>query len=323
MTDQAPLVTVVIPTHRRQDRCRRLLKTLGGQTIGPRSFEVVVVDDSSGDGTREMLEHLADELPFALRVLETPSNRGPGPARNIGWDAARAEIVAFTDDDCLPDPGWLEAGVRAMNADPRLGVVQGRTEAADLELLLSDRWNHSIHIVEPTAYFETCNIFYRRQALSETGGFGEDYNWWGGWYCEDTIAGWRVVDGGWSRGFAPDALIVDDVERRSVKWWAKKSLVLYIEVGVAKDHPGFRREAFWKPWAPRRHDAAFFLGCVGLMAAFRRPWAALFAVPYMVVRRPPVRQPGFTRRCASTVVVDSARCAGILYGAVRSRIFVV
>lgn len=318
-----PQLTLVIPTHRRSDRCQRLLKWLCQQTLDPKLFEVIVVDDASGDETGEVLERLVGELPYRLRPMRTEVNRGPGPARNLGWRAARAPIIAFTDDDCLPDPGWLEAGLRAVSDDPRLGVVQGKTEPSDLELLWSDRWNHAIHITGPSAYFETCNIFYRKAALEAGGGFGEDYNWWGGWYCEDTIAGWGAVDAGWGRGFTLDARVTTEVERRRIKWWINKSLVHYIEVGVAKKYPGFRREAWWQPWAPRRHDAAFALGCAGLIAATRRPAAAALVLPYMVIRRPPVRQPGFLRRCAQTASVDAARCAGILYGALRSRLFVI
>ena len=321
--DELLALTVVIPTHRRPDRCQRLLKSLCEQTLDPKLFEVIVVDDASGDETGDVLEGLVAELPYALRPMRTKTNRGPGPARNIGWRAAKAQIIAFTDDDCLPDAGWLEAGLKAFASDSKVGVIQGRTVPGDLELLWSDRWNHAIHITRPSAYFETCNIFYRKAALESGGGFGEDYNWWGGWYCEDTIAGWRVLDAGWTRGFADEALVTTEVERRRMKWWINKSLVHYIEVDVAKKHPGFRREAWWKPWAPRRHDAAFALGCVGLLAATRRPWAASLALPYVFIRRPPVRQRGFIRRCAQTASVDTARCGGILYGAVRSRTFVI
>jgi glycosyltransferase involved in cell wall biosynthesis len=321
--ESSPKLSLVIPTHRRPERCQRLLKSLCQQTLDPKLFEVIVVDDASGDETGDVLRRLVEELPFRLRPMQTERNRGPGPARNLAWRAANAPIVAFTDDDCLPDPNWLEQGLKVMSSDPHLGVAQGRTEADDLPLLYSDRWNHAIHITEPSPYFETCNIFYRRAALEEGGGFGEDYNWWGGWYCEDTLAGWRVVDAGWGRGFAPDALVSTGVERRRIKWWINKSLVHYIEVDVASKHPGFRSQAWWRPWAPRRHDAAFALGLAGLLTATRRPWAAVLAVPYMVIRRPPVRQAGFTRRCMQTVSVDAARFAGILYGAVRSRIFVI
>jgi glycosyltransferase involved in cell wall biosynthesis len=321
--DRRPSVSVIVPTHRRPERLRRLLEALAKQTIRPETFEVIVVDDCSGDETTEMLTALVSQLPYSLRPMQTPANRGPGPARNLGWKAARAPVIAFTDDDCIPDVDWLEAGLRAMNADESLGVVQGDTGPIDPELILKNRRNFCVMVHGPTPYFETCNIFYRKQALTDSGGFGEHYNWWGGWYCEDTIAGWQVLEAGWSRGFTPEAKVLDEVECRSLRWWIEKALVLYIEVEVARKFPAFRNEAYWRPWSPRRHDAAFVLGCIGLLVGLRKPWAALLAAPYIKWRRPAVHQDHFVRECVETVAIDSARTLGILYGAVKHRMVVL
>jgi glycosyltransferase involved in cell wall biosynthesis len=317
------MVTVIIPTHRRPERLTRLLKELSGQSIGPDQFEVIVVDDCSGDDTGEILKSMAAELPYTLRSYQTPANRGPGPARNIGWQAARADVIAFTDDDCRPETDWLEKGLEAFCANPRLGVVQGHTAPDDITPLLQNRWNHSVIIDGPTPEFETCNIFYRKAALEDGGGFGEHYNWWGGWYCEDTLAGWSAIDAGWERGYIPDAHVGTDVERRSLKWWIKKSLALYIEVEVAHRHPGFRQEAYWRSWSPRRHDAAFVAGSVGLMISRRWPWAAALAIPYVIWRRPPIRHGQFAQQCVETIMVDAARTAGIVYGALKHRMLVL
>ena len=318
-----PRVTVVVATHRRPDKIARLLRSLGSQTLGSDAFEVVVVDDCSGDNTNEVLASLASEVPYKLTALRTTANRGPGPARNIGWRATTTPFVAFTDDDCQPDPNWLAAGLKELESDPSLGVVQGRTETEVREDIPNSRWNHGIFVGSATPYFETCNIFYRRQALDEGGGFGEHYNWWGGWYCEDTYGGWRVLDKAWGRGYSDHALVMHDLTVRNLRWWIDKSLVLCNEVGVAKAHPGFRRDAWWRPWSPRRWDAAFVVGSVGLIGALRWRPAALLALPYIWWRRPSVREPDFARRCVETVVVDSARTAGIVYGGIRHRLLVV
>ncbi len=318
-----PVISVVIATHRRPDRIARLLHSLASQSIPADDFEVIVIDDCSGDNTGDVLASLAAELPYRLHPLRTVSNRGPGPARNLGWRAASAPFVAFTDDDCVPDRGWLVAGLDALRGDAALGLVQGQTVPEDLDAMSDDRWMHSPHFTDPTPYFETCNIFYRRAALEQGGGFGEDYNWWGGWYCEDTYAAWRAIDAGWSRGFTSDAVVTHDVSRRDVSWWINKSLVLCNEVAVARKHPGFREEAFWRPWAPRRWDAAFVAGTIGLGVSLKWRPAALLALPYMWLRHPSPRQPHFLRRCVETVAVDSARTAGLLYGSIRQRILVI
>ena len=68
----------------------------------------------------------ADVAARGLRHL-VETQRGPAAARNAGWRTTDAELIAFIDDDCVPEPEWLEAGVAAMRADDRLGVVQGCT----------------------------------------------------------------------------------------------------------------------------------------------------------------------------------------------------
>lgn len=318
-----PVVSVVVATHRRPDKCTRLLRALVAQELAADEFEVIVVDDCSGDETGEVVASLRPELPYQVQLLRTDASRGPGPARNLGWRAANAPFVAFTDDDCVPDPGWLAAGLEALSDDPALGFVQGRTVPEDMDAVKSDRWTYSLNPFHPDPHFETCNIFYRRAALESGGGFGEDHNWWGGWYCEDTYAGWRAIDAGWSRGFAEAALVTHPVVARDLRWWVNKSLMMYVEVAVARRHPGFREEAFWRPWAPRRLDAAFAVGAAGLLLSVRWRPAVLLAVPYAWWARPSVRQPRFWRRCAMTVAVDSARTVGILYGALRERVLVI
>jgi GT2 family glycosyltransferase len=313
----------VVATRNRADRCRRLLWALAEQTLGTDAFEVIPVNDCSDDDTAAVLASLVEKLPYRLRPQQTAANRGPGPARNLGWSKATAPIVAFTDDDCVPDPGWLEAGYAKIESDPALGVVQGRTRPADINALFTDRWNHCVIIDGPNAYFETCNIFYRRSALEDSGGFGEDYHWWRAWWCEDSFAGWGALEAGWSQGFAPEAVVTHDVERRSMRWWLTTSLSQCNEVSLATRFPAYRRKTFWKSWSPRPYDAAFVIGSLGLVAGIRWRPCLLLALPYMWLRRPSIRQSAFLQRCLETVAVDSARTVGNVYGAIRNRTVII
>src|SRR5690242_8633278 len=107
-TPSDAVLAVVVATQNRADLCTRLLKTLAEQSLDHSRFEVVVVDDCSDDDTPEALASLARQLPYRLRTLRTEVSRGAGPARNLGWQSCTAEFIAFTDDDCLPQPTWLE-----------------------------------------------------------------------------------------------------------------------------------------------------------------------------------------------------------------------
>lgn len=100
----------------------------------------------------------------------TGRNHGPAVARNHGWRVARGQIIAFTDDDCLPQPGWLRAGVATLTGSV-LGAA-GRTVVpiarvpTDYELNAAQMQN---------ARFLTANCFYWRRVLAEVGGFDERF----------------------------------------------------------------------------------------------------------------------------------------------------
>lgn len=331
--DQGPSVSVVIPTHNRSTRCVALLRDLAGQTLAAPRLEVVVVNDCSTDDTAAALAAMVAELPYRVVLLRTQSNRGPAAARNLGWRAASAPLVAFMDDDCRPEDGWLAAGIAAFDADPDLGVAQGRTRAPDgVDVSKLQGWYVWRVISQATPYFDACNIFYRRVALETTGGFDEQIAWWStrpgldatpvAW-GEDSAAGWSVVEAGWGRGFLADAVVIHDVEMRGWWWHVKYGYLDRIIITVAVRHPGYRREAFWRPWAYRREDAAFLVAVAGLAAALKWRPAALAVVPYLWWRRPSIRRPHFLQMLIGNVAVDTARAAGQLHGAVIHRTFVV
>src|SRR3954451_20720738 len=115
-----PLVSVVLATRNRPeavpDALRFLLANVGVH------FEVVVVDQSDDEVTRTALSTGAGDP--RVRYLRS-AGRGLASARNEGIAAARAELVAMTDDDCEVPPDWLASMVAALQSHPRVGVVFG------------------------------------------------------------------------------------------------------------------------------------------------------------------------------------------------------
>jgi GT2 family glycosyltransferase len=315
-----PDVSVVIPSYRRSDRLPGLLGALAAQTLDPGRFEVVVIDNASGDDTYGVLLALSDQMPFAVRVLQIETNHGPAPARNLGWQSAISPVVAFLDDDCLPEPKWLECGLAAMELDEHIGVIQGRVRPPlDFNPAEWGTWYHCQILDGPSPYFEAANIFYRRAALLEAGGFDEQIGWW----CEDTSLGWKVVDGGWRRAFAADAVVEHEVTPRGWRWHYRNGFLEVNSVRMAAEHPGFRRDAFWRSWAYRREDAVFVIAVAALLVALRFRPALLLALPYLWWRRPRRAMPAPLTLAAQTVAVDAARSVGQLRGAVRSRTFII
>jgi len=101
--------SVVIPTFERLDVLPEVLDALAAQEGAP-PFEVIVVDDGSRDGTRDLLAGYRGPLTLTALYEE---HRGPASARNAGVARAQGELVAFLGDDTVPAPGWLAAHAAA------------------------------------------------------------------------------------------------------------------------------------------------------------------------------------------------------------------
>jgi glycosyltransferase involved in cell wall biosynthesis len=166
-----PRISVVIPTFRRPDLLARCLASVLGQRFDPRAYEVIVVDDGHDEATRALVESLrpADGAP-ALRYLRPAHGRGPAVARNAGWRAARATLIAFTDDDTIPDAAWLAEGERELGS--RVAVC-GRVVVPPLQEPPTDHELMTRGLA--SAEFVTANAFVRRDALEQVGGFDERF----------------------------------------------------------------------------------------------------------------------------------------------------
>ena len=177
--------TVVIPTCRRPEMLARCLRALPGDA------HIVVSDDSADDTTRLLVER---EFP-CVHWVRGP-RRGPAANRNHGARAASGEWIAFIDDDCEPQPGWLAAMARATaNAD----VVEGRTLAPGATDSPFEEHVENLH----GGTLWSCNLAVRREAFERLGGFDEEFLEAGG---EDMEFAWRVAHRGLRVSFASDAL---------------------------------------------------------------------------------------------------------------------
>lgn len=167
-------VSVVVPTYRRPALLARCLAALLNQTLAPTAYEIIVVDDAGCADTRDLVCAIAAEaacrLQADIRYLTNDATHGPAAARNAGWRTARSPIVAFTDDDCLPTPGWLCAGLQAFAADV-IGVA-GRV-VVPLPPQPTDYERNAAALEH--SEFVTANCFYRRSALAAVGGFDERF----------------------------------------------------------------------------------------------------------------------------------------------------
>lgn len=194
-----PSTSVVIPTFNRAASLERCLRAL------PLDLEVVVVDDGSTDGTPGVPERVSHPR---LRFIRK-SNGGPATARNRGTRTATGSIIVFTDDDCVPSPGWPWPLVDRLSREPpSVGGVGGRV--LPLGNGLVSRYSTFHRILEPPqscSYLVTANCAYRREAFEAVGGFDESIRKPGG---EDPDLAFRVRARGYGLAFEPSALVRHD-----------------------------------------------------------------------------------------------------------------
>lgn len=316
--DGPPLVSVVVSTRNRAQRLGRLLAALRSQELPAERFEVVVVDNVSSDETPEMLA--AEKGGLRLSVLRRTSPAGPAAGRDAGWRAARGSIIAFTDDDCEPAPGWLQAGIDVLEGRARC-FAQGRTLPNPAEIDLLGPFHRTIEIDGDDPHFHTCNIFYPRGLLEEIGGFDTAafHRTPGG---EDADLGWRAIRAGANHVFARDAVVfhaVNDLgaigKLRVASRWSE-GMKAYADYPELRDHV-FTLHFFWK-----REHLWLTMALAGA-ALPRRAWPARIALTIPYVRSLRARGLGPTpSRVALSgfwLLHDMVEMAAVLRGAIRYR----
>jgi len=308
------------------DRCASLLALLDaleGQTLDRSRFEVVIADNGSRDGTASALAEAVARRPLQLRVVTLDANQGPAGGRNAAWRAASAPVVAFTDDDCCPEPGWLEEGLAAMEADgPCVAVGRTGPPPADAHLLGLP----FIRVVrnDDASFFATCNVFYRRDDLEAVAGFDETFRTPAG---EDTDLGLRIRALGRPARFVAEASVHHPVRPPSFRATLRETVRWTGIPRVVARHPSVRDDllhhrVFWK----RSHPTAL-LAVVGLALLPRSRVGALLLAPWLYHRvHTSPACPGPRRRVLAlpgTFVVDVLEVAVMLRGSLRERTLVL
>lgn len=236
-------VSVVVPTYRRPELLGRCLDALGAQTLAADSYEIVIADDAACETTRRQVEDFATKSPCVIRYISVEGSHGPAAARNAGWRAAQGAIIAFTDDDTVPDPGWLAAGAGALERDAELAAVTGQV-MVPLPPAPTDYERNEAGL--ETAEFVTANCFCRRAVLERLGGFDERFT--AAWR-EDSDLHFRLLEGGAKLRKVPEAIVVHPV--RAAPWGVSLRMQRksQFDALLYKKHPTLYRQRIWR-WPP-------------------------------------------------------------------------
>ncbi len=162
-----PLLSVVVPTYRRPDLLELCLAKLApeAQTTDV-PYEVIVSDD---DATGSAQAALGERFPW-VQWNQGPS-KGPAANRNSGSARAQGEWLVFTDDDCLPEPGWLAAFHDAILANQSAQVLEGKTLPIGERRSLAE----AAPVNAEGGFLWSCNLAIHRSAFDQLGGFDEGF----------------------------------------------------------------------------------------------------------------------------------------------------
>jgi glycosyltransferase involved in cell wall biosynthesis/GT2 family glycosyltransferase len=230
---KTPAVSVVIATKDRPDLLRRCLRAVLDQQVDV-EFEIIVVNDA-GCAVNTVVEGDA-------RVsLVQGAGGGPAAARNLGIARAAGEIVVFTDDDTIPQPGWLQAAVSTLDRFPDVVGIEGRVTSPSFDVL----YEHGVRS-EGLGNFLTCNIAYRRAALERVGGFDPGFPYPAG---EDRDLGYRVQAIGKLR-YEPQMVVLHPPRQVGFADVVRRGRFIESEWRLHHRHPQTRPPRWSTRWGP-------------------------------------------------------------------------
>lgn len=318
-----PRVSVVVPVRDRRDLLVELLRALQAQSF--RDFEVVVVDDGSSDGS----DREAEETVIAgraVRVLRL-HQLGAVAAREEGVTAAAADVLAFTDSDCAPEPDWLAAGMNAIDAGA--DMVHGRTIPARPMRPLE----RSVGAGDE-GLFPTCNVFYRRTAFEDVGGFDQgaarrlgfrmNARARGLGFGEDTLLGWRVSRSGGVVQYARDAVVRHHVFPPDFRDWVSRCWMTAAFPALIADVPELRARMVHRGVLFGDRSRVPMYATVAALVA-RRPRLATAAAGWWAftrwreLQRTPASAPEQLAALPQELVLDVVTGAALAVGSARAR----
>jgi O-antigen biosynthesis protein len=200
LLNHTPCVSVVVCTFNGGRTLEQCLQSL--LALNYPDYEVIVVDDGSTDDTRAILARFPQ-----IRAIHQ-ENHGLSVARNVGLQAAKGDVIAYTDSDCFVDPDWLTHLVHQLQrtdaaavGGPNLTPEDGRLAACIAAC--PGQPTHVLESDQQAEHIPGCNMAFHRDALEQIRGFDPQFHAAG----DDVDLCWRLQQAGKWITFAPGAFV--------------------------------------------------------------------------------------------------------------------
>jgi len=236
--DNWPFISIIVPVYNEEAVIARCLESLCALNYPPERHEVLVIDNGSTDRTAQIIQ----AYPV---IMLTEQRRGSYAARNTGINAARGEIMAFTDADCVVPGNWLlqiAQSLTALAADALLGASDGLNGNLWAEFVQRDyaKFVQLARARDGLRHLNTRNCAIRTAALRAIGGFDARLA-----NCGDEELGVRLHQAGYRLRYAPDVRVshINPTDLSAILRQRRKQG--YFEYQIVKTHDDAYRAQYF------------------------------------------------------------------------------
>ncbi len=183
MTEEKPVVSVVMPTYNRRNKIGATLESLRKQNYPLKKIEVIVIDDNSSESSEDIVMSYKGYFRRVV-YMKNEANKGPAFSRNRGIKESQGEFIFFTDDDGIASEGWVYEFVNFYKKHPNVGggggplIPASNNVVAKIEVI-KDRIlglkKRNVMIGRNVSVGFTSNMSYRKKVFDKCGYFNENF----------------------------------------------------------------------------------------------------------------------------------------------------
>ncbi len=316
-------ISVIVPTYKRPQLLKNCLLNLCNQTFDSKEYEIIIVSDGPDKETGIMVSEFKNYQFKNIRFQSLPVKKGPAAARNLGWQSAQGILIAFTDDDCLPETTWLKNIWKHYNYEPEIAftgkvIVPVSQQPTDFELNTKGL---------ETGDFVTANCVCTKATLKAVGGFDEAFS--AAWR-EDSDLEFKLLEHRVPIIKLQDVVVVHPVRKAPWGVSIKEQKKAMFNALLFKKYPDLYRQRI-KSNPPWRYYLIILFFMVFLIAMFfKLKWVSLIAficwlsltAAFIIERLSATRKTSghIFEMIATSVIIPFLSVYWTIYGAIKYRV---